>query len=313
MLPRINSTLARRLYSSHSSAVARNFTIADIHSKYKQGIPLTMCTAYDYITAGWVQQSQCDMLLVGDSLAMTSLGYDSTTELPFEEFKYHVKSVARAPGPSLIVADMPFGTFEQSHSYGIANAIDLMKLSSRVASVKVEVGPHTRDTYTLEFVRKLCERGIPVMAHIGLTPQRANALGGFKVQGNKSAEEIVELCETAQMLERAGCWASVIECIPQRAAKYITDHVGIPTIGIGAGGGTSGQVLVIADMLGMQEGKVPKFVKKYGDLGDSASKSLRQYIDEVESRAFPRAPEHTFKIKDSIWEEFEQQMKLRGK
>lgn len=308
---RIATNIGRRFYSSHSTPAIKNFTIADVHSKYKLGIPLTMCTAYDYITANWVQQAQCDMLLVGDSLAMTSLGYDSTTDLPFDEFKYHVKSVARAPGPSLIVADMPFGTFEQSHEYGIANAIDLMKLSSRVTSVKVEVGPHTKDKYTLDFVRKLCERGIPVMAHIGLTPQRANSLGGFKVQGNKSSTEIVELYETAQLLQRAGCWSSVIECIPQKAATFITENIEIPTIGIGAGNGTSGQVLVIADMLGMQNGKVPKFVKKYGEIDDAVNDSLERYVEEVESRSFPSTADHTFKIKDSIWNEFIERVKLQ--
>ena len=303
-----------RCYSSHpqtskpsgSQALTpkKRLTIPDIHAKYLKGIPLTMCTAFDYITATWVQNAHCDMLLVGDSLSMTSLGYPSTIELPFDEFKYHVKSVTRAAGTALIVVDMPFGTFEAGKETGLANAIELMKLSSSVTSVKVEVGPHSRDTYTLDFIRMLSSRGIPVMGHIGLTPQKANALGGFKVQANKNAQDIVELFETAKKLQEAGCWSYVIECVPHKVASYITSHMSIPSIGIGAGNGTSGQVLVISDLLGMQGPNVPKFVKQYANISEVAVHSLEAYNRDVLDRSFPQEPVHTFKIKDETWNEF---------
>ena len=307
-----------RCYSSHpqvskpsgsqAPTPKKRLTIPDIHAKYHRGIPLTMCTAYDYITATWVQNAQCDMLLVGDSLSMTSLGYPSTIELPFDEFKYHVRSVARASaattGTALIVVDMPFGTFEAGMETGLANAIELMKLSSSVTSVKVEVGPHSKDTYTLDFIRMLSSRGIPVMGHIGLTPQRANSLGGFKVQANKNAQDIVELFETAKKLQEAGCWSYVIECVPHKVASYITSHLSIPSIGIGAGNGTSGQVLVISDLLGMQGPNVPKFVKQYANISELAQQSLEAYNRDVLDGSFPQEPTHTFKIKDDTWNEF---------
>lgn len=267
-----------------------------------------MVTAYDYITASWVNKSQCDLMLIGDSLAMTSLGYTSTTELPFDEFKYHVKAVCRnKDGPALVVSDMPFGSFEASVSQGISNAIDLMKLSPRLTSLKVEVGPLGTDEYTMEFVKQLCSRGIPVIGHIGLTPQRANSLGGFKVQGSKTPQEAVELYRTAKRLQEIGCWSIVLETIPYKVAQYITDRLNIPTIGIGAGNSTSGQVLVIADMLGLQStDHIPKFVNKYGDIITNVEESLCKYKNDVESRHFPETGMHTFKIKDEIYDEFVQ-------
>lgn len=300
-----NRTTAR-LYSSHgSNNLPLQYTIHDIRNKYLKGIPISMGTAYDYITASWVNKAQCDMLLIGDSLAMTSLGYDSTTELPFDEFKYHVKSVCRnRDGPALIVSDMPFGSFESSIQNGISNAIELLKLSPRLNTLKVEVGLLSKDEYTIEFVKQLCSRGIPVMGHIGLTPQRANSLGGFKVQGNKDPMDIVEIYKTAKELQGIGCWSILLEAVPHKVASFITNHLSIPTIGIGAGNGTSGQVLVIADMLGMQSNiHVPKFVNKYNNLYQTACESLSQYKRDVEDRKFPETGVHTFRIKDEIYEE----------
>ena len=297
-------------YSTHSSS--RHNTVADIHAKYQSGKPLTMMTAYDYITAKWVHDSQTDILLVGDSLAMTALGYDSTTDLPFDEFKYHVKSVCRAPGASMVIADMPFGTFEQNHSQGIRNAIELMKLSHRVSGVKVECGPHTKDIYTMSFIKELCQRGIPVMGHIGLTPQRANSLGGFKVQGNQSGKEIRELFETAQRLQDAGCWGLLIECVPHKVATYITENLRIPTVGIGAGNGTSGQVLVMSDMMGMiskeENNSIPRFVKQYENVSTIMTNALGAYNRDVETRTFPERDAHSFKMKETIWKDFLQLM-----
>lgn len=301
---KLSTKLVKSFYSVHTTPALKSFTIPDISSKYHKGVPLSMCTAYDYITANWVHKADCDMLLIGDSLGMTTLGYESTTELPFDEFKYHVKSVCRANGPSLIVADMPFGSFEQSHEYGLSNAIQIMKLSSKVASLKVEVGPYTKDKYTIDYIKKLCERGISVIGHIGLTPQRVNALGGFKVQANNSVQDIMDLYETAQKLQEIGCWSILIECVPQKVAKFITENVTIPTIGIGAGNGTSGQVLVISDLLGMQDSKIPKFVKKYNDLNGTVSNSIESYKRDIESNIFPDDSTHSFKIKGDIWDDF---------
>lgn len=291
-------------YSSHAINQVKTNTIHEIYSKYAKGMPITMCTAYDYITANWVHEANCDMILVGDSLSMTSLGYDSTTDLPFEEFKFHVRSVCRAQGPAMIVADMPFGSFETSLEQGLSNSIDMMKLSSKVTSLKFEVGPHTKDRYTMNLVREVCSRGIPVVGHVGLTPQKVHALGGYKVQGNKTTDEIKELCETAKMLQEAGCWSLVLECVPHKVARYITSQLAIPTIGIGAGSGTSGQVLVISDALGMQQANVPKFVKQYAQLNTSSVEALKSYATDVREREFPDQIAHTFKIKEELWKDF---------
>lgn len=298
------SPIRLRSYSSHIVDSIKKKSIPDMHEKYSNGIPISMCTAYDFITANWVHKSNCDMILVGDSLAMTTLGYRSTTDLSFEEFKYHVKSVCRAEGPSLIIADMPFGSFEASHEQGISSALELMKLSSNVTSVKFEVGSHTRDKYTIQLIQELCSRGIPVMAHIGLTPQKSHSLGGFKVQGNKSYLQIQDLLETAQILQQAGCWSIVLECVPHKVASYITSNINIPTIGIGAGNSTNGQVLVLSDLLGMQSQFVPKFVKQYSNQNEYSIDSISKYIEDVESRKFPSTEKHTFKIKEEIWNDF---------
>ncbi|AQZ10952.1 ECM31 (YBR176W) [Zygosaccharomyces parabailii] len=293
-----------RGYSVQPSKSLKSNTIQSIREKYLLQSPITVSTAHDYITSSWAHAANCDMILVGDSLAMTTLGYESTTDISFEEFKYHVRSVCRASGPSMVIVDMPFGTFESSIQTGIANAIDIMKLSNKVASVKVEVGPHTRDRYTLRFINELCSRGIPVIGHCGLTPQRVHSLGGFKVQGNKNIEDIKVLCETAAKLEEAGCWALLLECIPHKVASYITASRSVPTIGIGAGPSCSGQVLVISDMLGMREGSMPRFVKQYGNMRAHANESLSEYVKDVQEKRFPDKELHTFKIKEDLWKSF---------
>ncbi|CCF59846.1 hypothetical protein KAFR_0I00650 [Kazachstania africana CBS 2517] len=309
-IPRMHSVLTsfRRHYSAHIQDSIRRITIQDIQKKYKNGTHLTMCTAYDYITANWVHKSQCDMILVGDSLAMTSLGYDSTTDLPFDEFKYHVKSVCRTRGPSLIVVDMPFGSFEQSLEFGISNAVELMKLSSGVTSLKIEMGTYAKDKYTFQLIKELCSRGIPVMPHIGLTPQRAHSLSGFKVQASKDATAIRDLYETALKLQELGCWSCLLECVPHKVASFITSKLRIPTIGIGAGGGTSGQVLVVADMLDMQNNRVPRFVKKYNSLENIAVESLKKYNEDVTTNTFPETDLHAFKVKEDVWQDFVSQI-----
>lgn len=301
---RVSSLALKRFYSAQPANPVRSNTIQSIHEKYLKGIPLTVSTAHDYITSQWVHDAHCDALLVGDSLAMTTLGYESTTDISFDEFKYHVRSVCRARGPSMVMVDMPFGTFESSLQTGIANAIDIMKLSSKVTSLKVETGPHTKDSYTIGFIKELCARGIPVVGHCGLTPQRAHSLGGFKVQGNKRIEDIKVLCGTAEKLEQAGCWALLLEGVPHKVASYITSKVSIPTIGIGAGPGCSGQVLVISDMLGMGQTPLPRFVKQYGQLYSHTQDALSRYVKEVQESTFPNKELHTFKIKEDLWKSF---------
>lgn len=291
-------------YSSQAATGYKSNTIHDIHNKYRKNTPLTMCTAYDYITASWAQEANSDMILVGDSLSMTSLGYESTTDLPFEEFKYHVRSVCRARGPSLVVVDMPFGSFEVSSEQGLSNAIELMKLSSKVTSLKLEVGLHTTDKHTINLIREMCSRGIPVVGHIGLTPQKVHSLGGYKVQGNKTLDGMLDLQETAVMLQEAGCWSLVLECVPHKLARHLTSILSIPTIGIGAGSGTSGQVLVVSDLLGMQHGTVPKFVKQYAHLHTNAEEAIKAYNTDVQERTFPDEGIHTFKIDDGLWKSF---------
>lgn len=290
----------KQLYSTQSNSM-KACTIYDIHKKYTEKIPLSMCTAHDYITANWAQTANCDMILVGDSLAMTTLGYSSTTDLPIEEFKYHVKSVCRSNGSALVVVDMPFGSFESSIEYAISNAIDLMKISHKIASLKIEVGPHSKDSYTIGLVKHLCSRGFPIVGHIGLTPQKFHSLGGYKVQGNKTLQDAKEVCETAQMLQDAGCWALLLECVPYKISEHITSRLSIPTIGIGAGCGTSGQVLVISDLLGMKSGFLPKFVKQYTCLQEESIQALRKYNDDVRNGYFPNQKLHAFKIKDELW------------
>lgn len=295
---------SRRSYSSHANDIVKATTIHDIHNKYIQRTPITMCTAYDFLTAQWVHDANCDMILVGDSLSMTSLGYASTTDLPFDEFKYHVKSVCRAQGSSMVVADMPFGSFEASLEKGISNAVNMMKLSSKVASLKFEVGMHSKDHYTLRLVKEICSRGIPVVGHIGLTPQRVHSLGGYKVQGNKTINDTKELYETAMQLQEAGCWLLVLECVPHKVANYITSNLSIPTIGIGAGNCTSGQVLVISDILGMQQNRIPKFVQRYGHLYPDSVEAIKRYKQDVLEKKFPNQDLHTFKINEELWQTF---------
>lgn len=267
-----------------------------------------MCTAHDFITSQWVQRSNIDILLIGDSLAMTTLGHDSTVPLTMDEFKYHIRSILRYQGESFIVCDMPYGSFEQDETTAIGNAIEITKLHSRINSLKLEC-PNINDDYTINLISKLINRGFPVMGHIGLTPQRVNSLGGFKVQGNKSVQSMLQIYQLAKVLQKIGCWGLILECIPWKLAKFITEHVNIPTIGIGAGNYTSGQVLVISDLLSLQTTNhigtgVPKFAKRYGQIMDQSLQALQHYKTDIEDRIFPQTDLHTFKIDDEAFNEF---------
>lgn len=290
--------ILRRPYSTYRMDSIKKLSIPDLMMKYQSNTPMVMLTAHDFITATWAQQAAADLILVGDSLAMTTLGFSSTTSLTVDEMIYHLKSVSRAKGNSVIVCDMPFGSYETSVQDALSNAYKLMKSAENLSSVKIECG--IGDEYSMKVIKEICQRGIPVMGHIGLTPQRMHSLGGFKVQ-SKTSKEALELLKCAQSLEKAGCWSLVLECIPEKIAEWITQNINIPAIGIGAGRNVSGQVLVVSDMLGMLPGGVPKFAKKYGSLMESAQQSIEQYINEVKTKQFP-SEEHVFKVKREVLE-----------
>jgi len=251
---------------------------------------ITMLTAYDYPIASLVDRAGIDMILVGDSLANVVLGLGSTTEVGMPEMLHHAKAVTRAVKKSLVVGDMPYASYQ-------ANPLDAVKNAERFiseagcAAVKLEWFEHC-----LEVTREITKAGIPVMGHIGLTPQTAEKLGGFKVQG-KDAEAARRLIEQAHKLEELGCFSLVLECVPERIAGIISKELKIPTIGIGAGVNCDGQVLVINDMLGLFERYTPKFVKKYLDLSTMILKAIEGFRDDVLQQRFP-GPEHSFTIKE---------------
>ena len=241
-----------------------------------------------------------DMILVGDSLAMVALGMEDTSEVLLEEMLLHCKSVARGAKASFIVGDLPMGSYEVSPEQALQSAIRLVK-EGRVHAVKLEGGLEMAPA-----IAKITAAGIPVLAHIGLTPQRQNALGGFRVQG-KSVSGALKVLEDAKAVQDAGAFGVVLEAIPEPVASAVTKRLRIPTIGIGAGSGCSGQVLVQVDMMGYfpPGRRVPKFVKKYGDLWGEASRALESYRDEVKSRSYPAA-EHNYPMSEDLVAEFEE-------
>ncbi|MCF8082209.1 MAG: 3-methyl-2-oxobutanoate hydroxymethyltransferase [Deltaproteobacteria bacterium] len=267
----------------------KKVTISDFMQKKEAGQKITMMTAYDYPTAGLVDQAEMDSILVGDSLAMVVLGHDSTVPVTMDEMLHHCKAVVRGAAHSFVIGDMPFMSYQVSPEKAVSNAGRFIK-EARCDAVKLEGG-----TEMAPVVRAIVVAGIPVCAHIGLTPQTATKLSGFKVQG-KDAEGARELVESARELEKAGAFMIVLECIPDAVAARITEALNIPTIGIGAGKYCDGQVLVYHDLVGLFERFVPKMVKQYVNLAPMVKKALIQYKEEVESGAFPGA-EHSFTMK----------------
>ncbi len=251
------------------------------------GEPIAMLTAYDFTMARLLDRAGADILLVGDSLGMVIQGLDTTIPVTLEEVCYHTRAVARGAEYAHVVGDMPFMSFQVSADKALENAGKLVK-EGRAASVKLEGGLEMA-----EHVERIVCAGIPVMGHVGLTPQSVHALGGFKVQGKKrqAAEKIIE---GAKALEQAGAYAIVLECVPPDLAQLVTERVSVPTIGIGAGPHCDGQVLVCYDMLGMNVGHTPKFVKRYAELADHISGAVQEYVDDVRSGTFP-AKQHCFK------------------
>ncbi|WP_293971389.1 3-methyl-2-oxobutanoate hydroxymethyltransferase [uncultured Ruminococcus sp.] len=260
----------------------------------KNGEKLTMLTAYDYTTAKLLDESGVDSILVGDSLGMVVLGYDDTLSVTMEDMIHHSAAVARGAKNALVITDMPFMSYQTSVYDAVVNAGRLVK-EGKAQAVKLEGGIEF-----CEHIKAIVKASIPVCAHIGLTPQSINAFGGFKVQG-KGKEEAQRLLDEARAVEEAGAFAIVLECVPAKLAKKISESISIPTIGIGAGAGCDGQVLVYQDMLAMYSDFKPKFVKQYAQIGSVMKDAFRQYIDEVKSGAFP-SEEHTFKIDDDIIE-----------
>jgi 3-methyl-2-oxobutanoate hydroxymethyltransferase len=263
--------------------------------KAAAGAPrITMVTAYDYPTALIADKAGIDILLVGDSLGMVVLGYDNTTQVTMEEMLHHSKAVKRGAKNAILVGDMPFGSYQTGSEDAIRNAVRFLK-EAGMDAVKLEGGLNQAET-----AKALVRSGIAVMGHIGLLPQLVSATGGFKVQG-RDEQGARRLIEDARALEAAGCFAIVLEAIPDRVAKIITESVKIPTIGIGAGAACDGQVLVMHDLVGLYDRFTPRFVKKYANLYEIMEEALTHYRDEVISGEFPAA-EHSFTIKDDVLE-----------
>ena len=255
---------------------------------------LAMLTAYDYSTAKLQDEAGIHGILVGDSLGNVILGYEDTISVTMEDIIHHGAAVARGAKNALVVVDMPFMSYQTSVYDAVVNAGRLMK-EGRANAVKLEGGvsvcPH---------IKAITDAGIPVMAHLGLTPQSINAFGGFKVQGKNEAAAR-KLIDDAKAVEEAGAFALVLECVPAKLAKIISEQLTIPTIGIGAGAGCDGQILVYQDMLGMFSDYTPKFVKRFAEVGSVMKEAFANYIKEVQAETYP-AEEHTFKIDDEVLE-----------
>lgn len=274
----------------------RKITVRTLQARRDRGEPIAMVTAYDYPSAKAAEDAGVDSILVGDSLGMVVLGYDSTLPVTMDEMVHHARAVARGARTPLLVGDMPFLSYQAEPAEAVRNAGRFLK-EAGMDAVKVEGGREVVPT-----VEAIVRCGIPVMGHVGLTPQSIRALGGYRVQG-KTADAARRLLADAQALEEAGCFAVVLESVPSRLAAHVTAALTIPTIGIGAGIGTSGQVLVWHDLLGLQNEIQPRFVKRYAELEAEAIRALAAFRDEVRAGAFP-APEHGYEMDDGEWDAF---------
>ena len=275
----------------------KKIPIPDFKELKRQGKKIRMVTAYDYPTAVIIEKTDIEMILVGDSLGMVVLGYDGTVPVTVEDIIHHAKPVVKGAPNTHIVADMPFMSYQVSIEDAIRNAGRLIK-ESGADSVKLEGGLDYSST-----VKAIVKAGIPVMGHIGLTPQTAGSLGGFKVQG-KDAKAAQDLIDSAIALEDAGAFAIVLECIPAPLAKIISQKLTIPTIGIGAGVYCDGQVLVTQDMLGLFDRFVPKFVKQYAQIGQLELEAFNKYAEEVALGVFPDDA-HSFSMKEEVIKQLE--------
>ena len=255
-------------------------TIRDLREMKRRGEKIPMITAYDYTAAQLVERAGIPLILVGDSLGQVMLGYDSTVPVSMDDMVHHVKAAVRGTARAHVVGDMPFLSYHAADSDAVRNAGRLLK-EGGAQSVKLEGGQERAET-----VKRLALSGIPVMGHIGLTPQAVNQLGGYRVQG-KSLKDAVRLMEDARALEEAGAYALVLECVPAPLARMISERVEIPTIGIGAGAGCDGQVQVFHDLLGLYSDFKPKHARRYAELGDTIIGATADYMRDVQTGAFP--------------------------
>lgn len=272
----------------------KKITILALQEKKARGEPITMVTAYDYPSALAADRAGLDAILVGDSLGMVVLGYDSTVPVTMDEMIHHCRAVRRGAEYAWLIGDMPFMSYQADRAEAVRNAGRFLK-EGGMDAVKLEGGRAVADT-----VRAITDAGIMVVGHIGLTPQSAAQLGGYRVQG-KTAADADRLLEDAVTLQEAGAVMLVIEMTPDRVAARISRELRIPTIGIGAGAGCDGQVLVLHDLLGIFDRFTPKFVKKYAALGAEMERALAEYRDDVAARRFPDA-EHAFQMDEAEWE-----------
>lgn len=264
----------------------RPITVHDIRGFKERGERFAMLTAYDTVSATIAEEAGIPLVLVGDSLGMVMLGLDSTVPVTVDEMLHHTRAVTRGVTTTMVVADLPFGSFQEGPEQALRTATRFLKEADANA-VKLEGGGRTVET-----VERLVAAGIPVMAHLGLTPQSVNALGGYKVQG-RSEEAAARLLQDAKALEQAGAFSLVLEAVPDAVGRDVTNALAIPTIGIGAGGDTDAQVMVWHDMLGLTDGRAPRFVKRYAQLRTTIRDAVTAYADEVRDGLYP-AEEHTY-------------------
>ncbi len=285
---------------SQQPAPRKKVTVRTLRAKKRRGEPITMLTAYDYPSALAVDSAGTDIILVGDSLGMVVLGYDTTLPVTMEDMLHHCKAVARGAKYALLVGDMPFMSYQVSVEEAVRNAGRFLQ-EAGMDAVKLEGGRER-----LETIRAIIAAGIPVMGHIGLTPQSVHQLGGFRAQG-KTAAAAKRLVEDALALQEAGVFSIVLESVPGKLAALISQKLEVPTIGIGAGVGCDGQVLVFHDVLGLFDRFTPRFVKQYAHLHTVIAEALRAYNDDVVARRFP-GPEHTVEMKPEEWEALEKML-----
>ncbi|CAE6492637.1 unnamed protein product [Rhizoctonia solani] len=282
----------------------KKITIQKLHALKQKGMPITVLTAYDYPSGVRCERADIDITLVGDSLAQVALGYDSTTRLTLDEMLHHIRAVARGSHSPFLIADMPFGTYHASVEDAIRSAIRMVREGGAEA-VKLEGGKEIVPT-----IKALTSVGIPVMAHIGLLPQRHTALSGYRVQG-KDVTSAVELVHAATELQHAGAFSMVLEAVPHPLATHISKQLRIPTIGIGAGPGCDGQVLVQDDALGVWSGHKAKFVRRFADIGAAAGEGVDAYAKAVRDGSFPAVSNESYEMDSGEWEKFAEHEQAR--
>lgn len=272
-------------------------TIKTVQKLKNEGQKITALTAYDYSTAKYLDEAGVDIVMVGDSLAMVALGYETTHSIGMEEMLVFTKAVVKGAKRALVVADMPFMSYHSDIATAVKNAGEMIKIGAQ--AIKIEGG----GKYILDVIERCTQSGIPVMGHLGFTPQLLNTLGGYKIQG-KSYAATLEILEMAKELEKAGIFGIVLEMMPEESAKYVTDNLNIPTIGIGAGRFCSGQILVSDDIFGKFCDFTPKFARKYGDLSLLIKNCATQYIKDVHNSKFP-SEEEVFKLSEEETKQLE--------